>query len=335
MPSDAGARDLDAATGRVAVFAPSPVLTITAETGAEQPEIHLHAGGQGFWVARMAALLGAEVTLCCALGGESGRVLRPLIEAEAVSVRSLDPRASNGVYVHDRRGGTRVELAAAAARPLDRHAVDGLYGIALTAGLDAEVTILTGPQPPDLLDEDVYRRLAGDLRANGRTVIADLCGPALTAALAGGLDVLKISHRELIADGYAANDSFDELLSGLRRLREAGAEHVLLSRAADPAIVLAGDGRSTDVMELHGPRFESLDARGTGDSMSAALAVGLAGGMAPIEALRLAVAAGALNATRRGLGTGTRSEIEDLRHHVTVERHSSLLGRLTRRLAPG
>ena len=45
-------------------------------TGTDRPEVHLHAGGQGFWVARLAATLGAEVRLCCALGGEPGRVLK-------------------------------------------------------------------------------------------------------------------------------------------------------------------------------------------------------------------------------------------------------------------
>lgn len=81
----------------------------------------------------------------------------------------------------------------------------------------------------------------------------------------------------------------------------------------------AGDQDSGQVFKLRGPRFEPLDAWGSGDSMSAALAVGLASGMSQIDALRLAVAAGALNATRRGLGTGTREEIEVLRRHVTVE----------------
>jgi 1-phosphofructokinase len=40
--------------------------------------------------------------------------------------------------------------------------------------------------------------------------------------------------------------------------------------------------------------------------------------MSMIDALRLGMAAGALNATRRGLGAGTRDEIERLASHVVV-----------------
>jgi hypothetical protein len=44
------------------------------EPGSHRVEVHLHAGGQGFWVARLAKRLRADVVLCCALGGEPERV---------------------------------------------------------------------------------------------------------------------------------------------------------------------------------------------------------------------------------------------------------------------
>jgi 1-phosphofructokinase len=65
-------------------------------------------------------------------------------------------------------------------------------------------------------------------------------------------------------------------------------------------------------VDLIPPLFEALDHRGTGDSMFAATGVGPARGLSMIDALRLGMAAGALNATRRGLGSGTRDEIERL-----------------------
>lgn len=52
--------------------------------------------------------------------------------------------------------------------------------------------------------------------------------------------------------------------------------------------------------------------------MTAALAVGAARGLAFTDALRLAAAAGALNVSRHGLGTGRRDAIEDVASRVEV-----------------
>ena len=210
--------------GRIAIFAPSPLLTITIESGSDRPEVHLHGGGQGFWVARLAATLGADVVLCCALGGEPGGVLRGLIETETLTLRAVMAEAPNGVYIHDRRSGSRIEVVSVESRPLDRHASDELYGIALGAGLDANLTLITGTQPVDLLQADLYRRLVSDLRANGRAVIADLTGPPLNSTLEGGIELLRISEEEMLRDDYIATRR--GLGTGTRQEIERLAAHV-------------------------------------------------------------------------------------------------------------
>ncbi len=300
------------------VFAPSPILTVTIEPSATtQPEIHLHGGGQGFWVARMAALLGADVTLCCALGGEPGAVLRALMARERIEVRSVEASGSSGVYIHDRREGERRELARTLAPPLSRHEADELYGITFSAGLDARVVLLTGCDPESVLDSDLYRRLAADLRGNGLTVIADLAGTALSNALRGGLDLLKISDQELVGAGRADGPAEADVLAALWRLHEAGARTVLVSRAAEPALALDGDAER--LLRLTGPRVHAVEPRGAGDSMFAALGAALADRRDTVAAMRLAMAAGCLNATRHGLGTGTAQEIRQLSAHVLIE----------------
>ncbi len=306
-----------ASRGRIAVFAPSPVLTVTIESGVSRPEVHLHPGGQGFWVARMASNLDAEVSLCCALGGEPGRVLRGLLEAEPLILNAVDAGTPNGVYVHDRRGGVRLEVVNVHSAPLTRHASDALYSVALATGLDADVILLTGCQPTDVVDSTLYQRLAGDLRTNGKLVIADLTGAPLKAALAGGIDLLKLSEEELLAEQLAKSSSDDDLVAAAQRLQAAGAAQVVISRGARPAILI-DDAASPIQVQLAAPTFHALDHRGAGDSMFAATGVGLARGMSSVQALRLGMAAGSLNVTRRGLGTGNRREIERLAKHVAV-----------------
>lgn len=301
-------------TGSVAVFAPSPILTVTIEDGPEGGEVHLHAGGQGFWVARMAATLGARVALCVPLGGESGDVLRALLDEEGIDVLAVRTGGANAAYVHDRRSGERRRLIETNSPGLRRHELDELYGVAATAGLAADATLLTGPRHEHVLPAETYTRLAADLRANGRRVLADLAGEPQRAALRGGLDMLKLSGEELCGEGLAPSSELEDAVPALTQLREDGADAVLLSRGPEPALALVGER----LLEVAGPRFTEVDAHGAGDSMFAALGVGLARGLALEQSLRLAVAAGSLNVTRHGLGSGHVKEIERLLDQVQV-----------------
>jgi 1-phosphofructokinase len=300
----------------VMVFAPSPLLTVTVENRHDAPEVHLHSGGQGLWLARMVSALGVPVVLCASFGGESGAVLRTLVEREGVALRAVETEAVNGAYVHDRRSGERVPVAEVASAPLSRHEVDELYAVSVVEGLEADVCLLGGPTAPGVVPADTYRRLAADLRHAGRTVIADLSGEPLKAAIEGGVSVLKVSHEELITSGLAGSDRREDIVEAMLRIRRDGVGRVAVSRAELPALA-TGDG---DILEVAGPRLEPVDARGGGDSMTAGLAVALAHGDSWEDALRLGVAAGSLNVTRRGLGTGGRGEIERLARHVDVRR---------------
>ena len=67
-----------------------------------------------------------------------------------------------------------------------------------------------------------------------------------------------------------------------------------------------------------GPSVEAVDPHGAGDSMTAGVAAALARGEDLDSAVRLGAAAGGLNATRRGLATGIRSDIERLMEHVVI-----------------
>jgi 1-phosphofructokinase len=299
----------------VMVFAPVPQLTVTIEQEADAVELHVHPGGQGVWQARMITSLGVPVTLCACLGGEVGGVLGPLIAAEGVELRSVPRPTPSGWYVHDRRDGERVEIAQNPGEPLARHELDELYSLALAEGLQAEISVLSGPADPSVVPPDVYRRLAADLASNGARVVADLSGEHLTAVLAGGVSFLKVSHEELVDDGRADDDGLDALIEAMRKLQTEGAQSLIVTRAEEPSLALL-DG---DLVEVALPRLEATDTRGAGDSMTAGVAAVLARGGDLTDAVRTGAAAGALNVTRHGLGSGRADAIAELVKRVRMD----------------
>ena len=299
---------------RVAVFAPSPILTVTFEDKRPAPELHLHAGGQGFWVAQMLRALGIDVTFCAPLGGEVGGVLRSVLESRGLELRAVETTLSNGSYVHRRAAGELTTIGETVSPALTRHEEDALYTIAVAAGLEARLLVLTGTRPDDLLDSETYRRLAGDLRTNGVTVVADLSGHALRAALAGGLDVLHLSERELGEHCGRRLRDVPGIVAAIDQIHAEGAGNIVVSRGAEVSIALLDER----LLELRGPVFEAREHRGAGDSMLAAIASALARGHSLDEAVRLGAAAGAVNVLRRGLGTGSRADIERVAREVEL-----------------
>lgn len=288
------------------------MLTITVERG---PDIHLHAGGQGFWVARMAARLGAEVRLCVPLGGETGQVLASLLASNGVQVESVAVESANGAYVHSRTDGGRTVVAETASPALSRHELDDLYGATLSAGLDSDLVLLTGPRNPGVVPADTYGRLTADLKLNGRSVLADLSGEAMWSAIHGEADLIKTSDEDLAAMGILKGEGVAGAAAAAQRLRAEGAANVLITRRQDPAVASLGER----LLAITGPRFEPLDPHGAGDSLFAGIGVGLGGGLSIEDALRVGVAAGALNVTRHGLGTGHAREVSALAPRVRIE----------------
>lgn len=315
----------------VTIFAPSPILTVTVEDHQAGSEIHVHAGGQGVWQARMLIELGLSVTMCSVLSGEIGVVVRHLLEDEGITVEAIAREGRGAAYVHDRRGGERREIAEEHGDPLGRHELDELYGAVLRSALASTATILSGPSDEGALPPDTYRRLAADLRAAGATVIADLAGNRLASVLEGGVDILKVSDEELLADGLVTRTDVEAVAIAMRRLRERGANTVIVTRAGDPLLLADAEG----ILEITPPHLEVADHRGAGDSLLAGTVAGIARGERIRDAITLGAAAGAINVTRHGLGTGDVHAVDRFRGLVTTrsldgdDDESTVSGRVT------
>jgi 1-phosphofructokinase len=302
--------------GKVAIFGPNPMLSITIEalTAEGGDDIHLHAAGQGVWVARMAAELGAEALLCGFIGGETGDVLRPLLEQMPIGLSLVETAEASGSYVQDRRSGEREPVAQSAAMPASRHEVDDLFSVACAAALDADVLAVCGPYPDNALPLEIYGKLVADVGANGTPSLVDLSPPRLDSALEGKPELVKINDWQLASYVSDSVDGEARLRAAAERLLEAGAETAIVTRAEEPAMVLRGD----EAWTLIPPRFERGAREGCGDSMMGALAACMAQGLEWEETLRVGAAAGAANFLRNGLGSANRDTVAKLARRVEL-----------------
>ncbi|MFC7407155.1 1-phosphofructokinase family hexose kinase [Georgenia alba] len=321
---------------RICVVAPTPLLVMEIAAGAPgqtsapttpgtapsaQPDerahadVHMHPGGQGLWVARMAVSLGAEVTVCAPFGGELGGSVMQMLDGADLTIHAVNSAAGNGAYVFDLRGEDRETVAHMPPPALTRHELDDLYGTVLVDALESDVLVVTGAEPASVVPASFFGRIIGDVRSAGKPVVADLSGDAALAAAEAGPTVLKMSHEEVVSADLADDEGPAALREAGRRLVAGGVGAMVISRAEDPALLVTQEGASYAV----GPVVSPLDHRGAGDSMTAGIAVGLGRGLDVTESVRLGAAAGALNVTRRGLGTGRRDQIERFAEQITIE----------------
>jgi 1-phosphofructokinase len=299
---------------RLTVFDPAPRLSIHLRGSLEAvDEVHLHAGGQGIWIARMARVLGASPCLCGPFGDESGAVIAALLADEGIATEPVRGAAANGVSVHaGHEGDPETAMAGTPDAHLDRHALDALYNATLASALDTRLCVLAGVADDDVIPADTFRRLTVDLRANDVRVVADLSGDQLEAVAVGGIDLVKVSDEDLLG---RERPPLPDVVAAVETLLEQGARNVVVSRAAEGAYAWI----ESEPYLVTGPDLEVVNPRGAGDAMTGAMAATLAAGGTYLDAVRLAAAAGAANVTRHGMATGDRSTIERLADRVAVE----------------
>jgi 1-phosphofructokinase len=301
-------------TPRVAIFSPDPLLSVAIEARGPADELHVHAAGQGVWVARMLAELGASPVLCSFLGGETGILLRPLLQAVATELRVATTTGPTGSYVTDRRGGERQVIATALRPAPQRHEIDDLLGATVTAALGGAALVICDPYPADGLPDEIYATLAGDVKAAGIPVLVDLSSPRLDQTLACQPDLVKLNDWQL-AEFVCGPVDGPRLLDAARALRAAGARTVAVTRAEAPILVVPSDGEPFEVVP---PAFPVGHREGCGDTMMGAIAAAWVRGLSVGEALVLGAAAGSANFLRHGLGTGRRAVVEELAGQIVT-----------------
>lgn len=241
-----------------------------------------HPGGKGANQALAARLLGADVSLIAAVGGD------PFATEALHLLRDQGVDLSRLVVFNDQPTGVAVIIVGK----------DGENQIVVAPGANRSLTAV-GNVDCDLMMAQLeipIETVVEAAESNGFFCLNAAPFRPVPTALLRRVDLLVVNEGEHQQLGEAVNEcpNYVAVTHGKEgaALFEAGRE---LTRASAPPV-------------------EAVDATAAGDAFCAALAVSLAEGLTPDESLRFACAAGAVTASRRGAQPSlpTRAEVESL-----------------------
>jgi len=271
---------------------PAPGATVLGSAAVFTP------GGKGANQAVAAARLGADVRMTGCVGGDDfgRRLLAALretgVNAEGVRVTGDVPTGLAMISV-DRAGENLITVAPGANHEV--RAADA----AAAAGGPHDALVISAEVP-------VRAIRAALARAHGTLCVLNLAPapeiPEQAAAIvAGGVDWLVVNESEAGAVLGRPVDGLKDAAQAAAGLLTAGARHAVVTAGAHGAALAGPDG---DPLTIEAFDVEAVDTVGAGDTFVAALAVTLAAGVPPAEAVRAAAAAGAAAATRTGAQAG-------------------------------
>ncbi len=281
----------------------APVLVVRYE----QSEVKLGGGAN---VAANLAALGARVEAVGVLGGdEMGRALRAAFRAARIRVRAPAGRLlttetktrilAGGLHT-SRQQMLRLDRTAQAPLPPGVRA--SLASLVRAAARDVDAVVVSDYGAGVLGEETrgVLRALASD----GLPVCVD---SRYALGAYRGFTICKPNEPELLAlSGIEVRDE-SSLEAAMRRAsRLLGCRALVATRGRHGMAIL--EGRTLSLLPVHGAE-EAVDVTGAGDTVIAALALGLAAGGTVLDAARLANVAGGQVVMKPGTATVSAAEL--------------------------
>jgi ribokinase len=274
---------------------PEPGATVLGSAARFTP------GGKGANQAVAAARLGATVRMVGCVGDDDfGRQLLASLREEGVEAGGV--RTVTGVPTGlamisvDPAGENLITVA-----PGANHEV-GAGEVAAAASSPGDVLVICAEIPVPAIRAALARASRTGARCILNLAPAPETPAEVAAIVAGGVDWLVVNETEAAAILRRKVEGLADAAQAVAELVAAGVRHAVVTAGAHGAALARGPESAPVTIEAF--RVEAVDTVGAGDTFVGALAVALAAGVQPAEAVRAAAAAGATAATRPGAQAG-------------------------------
>jgi 6-phosphofructokinase 2 len=272
-------------------------------------------GGGGINVARVAHRLGSKVTAIYPTGGAIGKLLHRLVEREGidslVTPSHVETRENFTAYEKSTGEQYRFVLPGSTLHRAEWEAVLDKLG---TMPARPKFVVASGSVPPGV-PEDFFARVAQLAKKLGAQCVIDTSGPALKAALAEGVTLIKPNLVELSDLVGVSLDSDNARIAACRKLVSGGrAQIVALTLGEQGALLITAD----HALRAQPLAIEPVSTVGAGDSFLGGLVAALAAGKSIEEAFRVAVAAGSAAVLSPGTELCRQEDVQRLLPEVRI-----------------
>ena len=259
-------------------------------------EVIASAGGKGLNVARVARLLGEEVTVSGLLGGGNGTYIHRKVEELGIHSRFSRVNGETRICINvtDTQSGLCTEVLEPGPIVSEEEASDFLKLFeALTK--EAHVITISGSLPKGL-PADFYKVLIQIAGKHGKPVLLDTSSDALERALDAEPYLIKPNMDEIKRIYPLINE--EKLPDAIIELKNRGIRMPIISMGKKGSLAGLSDG----IYRISVPKVETINSVGSGDAFIAGCAVGLRRGLSEVEIIKLAAACGTANTQFRQTG---------------------------------
>lgn len=162
-----------------------------------------------------------------------------------------------------------------------------------------DILVLAG-SIPKTMPTDIYERIMERLQEKNVRFIVDTTGESLLKVLKYNPFLIKPNHHELGELFGVKLNSKEEVIEYARKLKDMGAQNVIISMAGDGAVLIDSNG---GVTTSNVPKGVVKNSVGAGDSMVAGFIAGYLNSEKIEDGFKLGVATGSASAFSEGLAT--------------------------------
>lgn len=273
------------------------------------------AGGKGLNVARAVRSLRMPARATGIIGGHTGKLISDLLTEEGLDADFLKAPIETRTCINIIDANGRSTELLEEGNEVGKDTVSAFLECFTRLASEVDVVTLSGSTLPGMPD-DIYAQLTVIARKAGKLVILDTSGEKLLKGIEAVPAVIKPNRQEIEQLMGKKDSSADELIDHCMAYVAAGVRYVVVSLGSEGALLITKNG----IWHGQPPKLHTINTVGSGDSMVAAIAVGLQKGDGSEAILRRAIAVSAANTLTETTGCILVEDVEAIRNQVQIVR---------------